>query len=273
MAETTADSEQTTNETMEGVSRSLHTLWTISKHEFSMYWISPIAYAIGALWIFFSSAFFAGSLGQINQSGGFTGFGGLEPSMRYVLQPMSFLLMFLAPALTMRLVADEIRTGTHELLLTSPVRDWEIIVGKWLGVVGVFTVFLLVSMIYPLILVWRGTPNMDEMIAGYLGYWLWAGTILAIGVLASAMTQYQLIAFLIGEGIALFLFIASFFTDNLITNPTISEALSQLNINAHFRDTMLTGVIKWVDLAYYFGLIAICLFIATQILNMRRWRA
>src|SRR5687768_6346342 len=142
MAEITADTEQTTNnepnETMEGVSRSLHTLWTIMKHEFSMYWISPIAYAIGALWIFFSSAFFAGSLGQSNQSGGCTAFGGLEPSMRYVLQPMSFLLMFLAPALTMRLVADEIRSGTHELLLTSPVRDWEIIVGKWLGVVGVF---------------------------------------------------------------------------------------------------------------------------------------
>src|SRR5215212_7457826 len=129
---------------MEGISRSLHTLWTIFKQEFSLYWISPIAYIVGAIWLFFSGVFFSYYLSQLNQSSGFSFFGSMSPNeaLTGTLSPMAFLLMFLAPALTMRLVSEEIRSGTHELLLTSPIRDWEIIVGKWLGAWGVFTVFI-----------------------------------------------------------------------------------------------------------------------------------
>src|SRR5687767_4113834 len=120
---------------MEGFQRSLHTLWTIFKQEFSLYWLSPIAYIVGGIWLFFSGVFFAYYLGLVNQSGAMAMFGGgADPNqaIQGTLSPMAFLLMFLAPALTMRLVAEEIRSGTHELLLTAPVRDWEIIVGKWL---------------------------------------------------------------------------------------------------------------------------------------------
>src|SRR5689334_9442115 len=103
---------------MEGISRSLHTLWTIFKQEFSLYWISPIAYIVGAIWLFFSGVFFSYYLGSLNQSsGGLSLFGGgMTPNqaLQGTLSPMAFLLMFLAPALTMRLVADEIRSGTHE---------------------------------------------------------------------------------------------------------------------------------------------------------------
>jgi ABC-2 type transport system permease protein len=186
---------------------------------------------------------------------------------------MAFLVMFLAPALTMRLVSDEVRSGTHELLLTAPVRDWEIIVGKWLGAWGAFTVFILLTLPYAFILTWRGTPDQGLMITGYLGYWLWAGTVLAVGVLASALTQYQLVAFMIGEGVALLLFLADRISQ-LITQPTIGEALSQLTITEHYHRTMLdSGLIDPVDLAYFIGLIAICLFLATQVLSTRRWRA
>ena len=108
---------------MSDFNRSIHTLWTIFKHEFSLYWISPIAYLVGGAWLFLSGFFFSRSVDAFNQGG--LGFGSLEPSMSYTLSPMAFLLMFLAPALTMRLVSDEIRSGTHELLLTAPVRDWE----------------------------------------------------------------------------------------------------------------------------------------------------
>lgn len=257
---------------MQGISRSLHTLWTIFKHEFGLYWISPIAYLVGAAWLFLGGFFFSRALGAFN-GGGFGFGGGIEPSMSYTLAPMAFLLMFLAPALTMRLVADEIRSGTHELLLTSPVRDWEVIVGKWLCVWGVFSVFIVITLLYPFILAWRGSPDQGTMITGYLGFWLWAGAVLAIGVLASALTQYQLIAFMIGEGIALVLFLADG-ASSLITQPTIGTILSEITLTSHFHRTMLErGLIDPVDLAYFIGLMALSLFLATQTLSMRRWRA
>ncbi len=257
---------------MEDLTRSLHTLWTIFKHEFRLYWISPIAYLVGGAWLLLSGFFFSVSLAQFNQSGGFF-FGASEPSLIGTFSPMTFLIMFLAPALTMRLVSDEIRSGTHELLLTAPVRDWEVIVGKWLGVWGAFTLILLLTLPYAFLLVWRGTPDQGMMITGYLGYWLWTGTMLAIGVLASALTQYQLVAFMIGEAIALALFLADR-VGILITQPVISEVFNQLTFSAHYRDTMLTrGLIEAVDLAYFIGLIAIALFLATQVLSMRRWRS
>lgn len=266
---------------MEGITRSLHTVWTIAKEEFNLYWVSPIAYLVGAVWLFFSGLFFALLLQDLNQGGMF---GAAAPEMRGVLSNMAFLIVFLAPALTMRLVADEIRSGTHELLMTAPVRDWEIILGKWLGVWGVFTVFILISLLYPAVLIWRGSPDVALLITSYLGYWLWAGTVLAVGVLASAVTQFQLVAFILGLFGTLILFLAGIFADivsQLVTavapnSPAsaVSEVFYQLSVRTHYFDTMLQrGLIEWVDIAYFAGVIAICLFVATQMLSSRRWRA
>jgi ABC-2 type transport system permease protein len=259
--------------TPSGFMRSLHTLWSIFKHEFVLYWISPVAYLVGGAWLLMSGFFFSLSLASINQPAGPFGGGGLEPSMIYTLSPMAFLLMFLAPALTMRLVADEVRSGTHELLMTSPVRDWEIIVAKWLGVWAVFTVFILLTLPLAFLLLSRGTPDRGLMAAGYIGYWLWAGAVLAVGVLTSSISQYQLVAFMIGEGIALLLFLADQATA-FFPGTTMSEVLGELTLTNHYQRSMLfQGIIKPIDVAYFVGLIAICLFLATQILSMRRWRA
>jgi ABC-2 type transport system permease protein len=123
------------------------------------------------------------------------------------------------------------------------------------------------------VLVWRGSPDGALIFTGYLGYWLWAGTILAIGVLTSAVTQYQLVAFMIGEGIALFLFLAGT-VGSLVNNTFVSTVLTQLTVTQHYQNSMLDrGLISAVDIAYFVGLSAIALFLATQTLNMRRWRA
>jgi ABC-2 type transport system permease protein len=134
------------------VGRSLQTLWVIFKHEFSLFFISPIVYFIGAGWLFFAGLFFTFAMNDYNS-------GYAEPGMASVLGSLAFLLIFIAPAITMRMISEEIRTGTHELLFTAPVRDWEIVVGKWLGAWGVLTIFILLTVPYPLILVWRGTPD------------------------------------------------------------------------------------------------------------------
>ncbi len=251
---------------MREIGRSFRTMWVIFKHEFSLYFISPIVYFIGSVWLLIAGFFFANSLSFFNQ-------GFAEPTMAYTLSPMGFLMIFIAPALTMRLVSDEIRAGTHELLFTSPVRDWEIIVGKWLASWAVITIFILITLLYPALLVWRGSPDQGVILTGYLGLWLLSGATLAVGVLASSLTQYQLVAFIVGLAATLFLWLADS-GSNLIMNPTIVEILTQIGTRTHFRDQLLSrGLIDPVDIVYFVGIMAISLFLATQILGTRRWRA
>lgn len=250
---------------MQSIGRSLHTMWTIFKHEFSLFFISPIVYLIGAVWLLLAGFFFAFSLMNFNQ-------GFAEPSMQNMLQPMVFLMVFIAPALTMRLVSEETRTGTHELLLTSPIRDWEVIVGKFLGVWAVFTVFVLITLLYPLLLIWRGSPETGLIISGYLGLWLLSGATLAIGVFSSSLTQYQPVAFMVSMGVLLFLWLADA-AAQLITNNVVGQVLSEFSLTAHYRSLVQRALIDPVDIAYFIGIMTMMLFLATQILSSRRWRA
>jgi ABC-2 type transport system permease protein len=250
---------------MRGIGRSLHTLWTIFKHEFALFFVSPIVYLVGAIWLLLAGFFFVIPLGDINQ-------GFAEPSMQYMLQPMVFLMLFVAPALTMRLVSEEVRAGTHELLLTSPIRDWEVIVGKWLGVWAVFTVFILITLLYPFLLVWRGSPEQGLIITGYLGLWLLSGATFAIGILASSLTQYQPVAFMIGMGFLIFFWLSDA-VPRLVTNNFMADVLGQLSLTAHYRNMVQRALLDPVDIAYFVGLTAIFLFLAAQILSTRRWRA
>lgn len=247
---------------MQAIGRSFGNLWVIFKHEFRLYFVSPIVYLIGAVWFLFASGFFFLSLLQFNQGG--------EPNMSGMHQPMVFLMIFIAPALTMRLLSEEVRTGTHELLFTAPVRDWEIIVGKWLGVWGVFTIFILFTLIYPLLLVWRGSPEPSLILSGYLGLWLLSGTTLAIGVFTSSLTQYQLVSFMISLGVLLFLWLSNAVT-SFISNFAVNEILSEISLTSHYQSLVQRALIDPLDIAYFVGLIAIFLFLASQVLSSRRW--
>jgi ABC-2 type transport system permease protein len=181
-------------------------------------------------------------------------------------------MIFIGPALTMRLVAEELRAGTHEMLFTAPVRDWEIIVGKWLSVWAVFSVFVLLTAPLPLILVWRGNPDPGLIASGYLGLWLLGGAVLATGVFASTLTQYQPVSFMVGLGILIFLWVSQAVTQ-AFTSPVISQVLTELSMTSHYRTLVQRAVIDPVDVAYFIGLAAIFLFLATQSLSTRRWNA
>lgn len=250
---------------MPEIARSLRTLWLIFKHEFNLYFVSPIVYLIGAVWLFLAGGFFSLSLVTMNE-------GFAEPSMIGMLSPMVFLMIFIAPALTMRLISEELRTGTHELLFTAPVRDWEIVLGKWLAVWAVFTVFILATAAQPAILLLRGNPDPGLILTGYLGLWLMGGATLAIGVLASATTQYQLVSFMITMGILIVLWLAQVVT-RVFNNMTINDILREISITSHFQNMVNRALINPLDIAYFIGLIVIALFLATQALSTRRWSA
>jgi ABC-2 type transport system permease protein len=248
---------------MQSIGRSLRAVWVILKHDFNLYFQSPIVYLIGAVWLFLAGGFFSLALSAMNQ-------GALEPSLQPMLDPMVFLMIFIAPALTMRLVSEELRAGTHELLFTAPVRDWEIIVGKWLAVWAVFTIFILLTAPMPFILVMRGNPDQGLILTGYLGLWLMGGATLAIGVLASSLTQYQLIAFMISLGAFVFLWVAQGVTQ-LINSELLLDVFSEISFIPHYQNLVSRAIIDPVDITYFVGMIAIALFLATQMLSTRRW--
>ncbi len=256
---------------MQPVGRSFNIIWSIFKHELRLFFVSPIAYLVGAGWFFFAALFFTLGMWSLHNPG----FGSAPPSPSMVgtLHSMMFLTLFFAPALTMRLVAEEIHAGTHELLLTSPVRDWEIIVAKWLAAWAVATIFILFMLIFPLILLWRGNPDPGLMAAGYIGFWLWAGAAIAIGILSSSLTQYQLVALMIGEGIALLLYLGDVVAQIAMGLGIFSEVFSHLSVRSHYLSMIGRGLIDLTDVVYFLGLTAISLFLATQILSMRRWRS
>lgn len=250
---------------MQNISRSLRSLWIVYKNEFRLFFASPIVYFIGGVWLFFCGIFFAYIFSYMNQ-------GQAPVDMTFPLGQMIIILIFASPALTMRLVAGELRAGTHELLLTMPVREWEIIVGKWLAVWSVFSLYILVMLIYPLILFLTGNPEPGLIFTGYLGIWLLAGVTLAIGIFASAVTQYQAVSYMIGLGIQLFVLIAQPISQ-LVNVPFIQEFVTELSFSNHYRNLVNRAIIDPVDIAYFVIVTAVFLFLATQLLSTRRWAA
>jgi ABC-2 type transport system permease protein len=248
---------------MDAIGRSLSTIWVVTKQEFNLLFNSPVIYFIGGIWLLFNSIFFMLNFSQMNT-------GTRPPEIGSTINTMIFMLLFFAPAITMRLVSEELSQGTHELLFTSPIRDWEIIVGKWLGAFLALSIFILLTGIYPLILALRGTPDPGSIGAAYLGLWLAAGTMLAIGTLASSLTRYQLVSFLVSLSILLVLWLAGILTQ-LINNPELADILSEFSINTHASNFVQRSLIDPVDVAYFVGMTIISLFLAAQILGSRRY--
>ena len=153
----------------------MRTALTIARRELSAYFASPIAYLVAAAFLVISGYLFSLILVSNQQA-----------TLEGLFFNINLIMLFVAPLLTMRLLADEQRSGTIELLLTAPVRDWEVVLGKFLAALALFGTILLCTLYYPLML-WRfgGKPDPGPMITGYLGLLLLAGAMLAIGTLAS----------------------------------------------------------------------------------------
>src|SRR5918912_272449 len=166
------------------------TALTIARRELGALFVSPIAYVVAAAFLALSGYLF--SILLITSS---------QATMTSLFQNVSFILLFVAPLLTMRLLADEQKQGTLELLLTAPVRDWEVVLGKFLAALALFGTILLCTLYYPL-LIWRfgGNPDPGPILTGYLGMLLLAGAMFAIGTLASSLTENQIVAAVLAFG-------------------------------------------------------------------------
>src|SRR5512146_696983 len=164
----------------------MRNIWTIARREYSRFFTSPVAYVVAFVFLLTLGIMFSLTVLVFSQNALNGSFGGppQAPDVGGITGTFTFLFVLTIPALTMRLVSDENRMGTMELLLTAPVRDWELIVGKWLGGFLFILTIILVSLIYPLILNALESPGIDQgqMLIAYLGVILIAASLLALGV-------------------------------------------------------------------------------------------
>jgi ABC-2 type transport system permease protein len=241
-------------------------LWAVFKREVTYYFTSPIAYIIGGVMLFFTGVFFALLIFNLNQMGG-------DPNPSWAYGGVAVLVLLITPALTMRLVASEIRQGTLEPLLTAPVRDWEVVVGKFLASWLIVSIILDLTLPFPFFLAWRGNPDQGMIIGSYLVLWLLSGSLIAVGVLASSLTQHQILAFFMSLGVNFLLFWARIPANLFNPGDFMYEVLDHLSLSSHYSSMLQYGTLAIIDIAYFLAWIIGALFLATQALGMRRWRS
>ena len=248
----------------------MRNVWTIARREYSRFFTSPVAYVIAFVILLTLGIMFSLTIYVYGQNAFQGGGQATAPDATGITGTFTFLLVLSVPALTMRLIADENRMGTMELLLTAPVRDWELIVGKWLGGFLFMLTLIAVSLIYPLILNNYVSPGIDQkaLISSYIGLILVMATFLALGVGMSAVFTYQIAAFFVTLGLFIVLWWLIGFPAQYIT--AASGVFQYLDLRAQF-DSLNTGTITLGALSYFLSLIALGLFIGTSATEARRW--
>jgi ABC-2 type transport system permease protein len=231
----------------------------IAKREIRTYFFSPIPYIVATVFIILTGFFcFLTVLleGQAEMRGYF---GSLVPWM----------LPILMPAISMRLLAEEKGSGSLEMLITMPVRDWEVVVGKFLAALFFVAVMVGLTGAFAISIAAIGPLDKSAAMGAYLGMFLQAGAYTAIGLMASSFTKNQIVAFIVGFAICFMLFL--FGKVSAFAPKAIQSTLQLLGADSHFEQ-MLRGVVDTRDLVYYLSIMAVSLVVATVSLDSRKWK-
>ena len=249
----------------------MRNIWTIAKREYDQYFISPVAYVV-AFAILLTTGVIFGIIFYSFTQNAFQNFGA-APDFGPISGTYVFLLVLSAPALTMRLISDEARMGTLELLLTAPVRDYELVIGKWLGAMLYILSLLLVTLVYPIVTSSFVTPGIDwnVILTSYLGMILLSGVFLALGTAVSAMFTNQVTAFFVSLALFITLWWLIGFPAGVVGGES-ARVFEYLDMKTHFYNALDSGIINLSDIVYYVSLIALGLFTGSAAVEMRRWR-
>jgi ABC-2 type transport system permease protein len=189
--------------------------------------------------------------------------------IRPLLSNTMVLILFLLPMVTMRSYSEEKRSGTIELLLTSPLKDAEIILGKFLAAMGMYLGIMGVTLVYLLILFVYGEPAVKPLLSGYLGLVLFGGGLVSVGLFISSLTSNQMVAGAASFVVFLFFWIVSWLSESV--GPTMGSVLTYLSITEHFDD-FGKGIIDTKHIVFYLSFIVFGLFMATRSVDSDRWR-
>jgi ABC-2 type transport system permease protein len=250
---------------------------SLIRRELSAYFLSPIAYVVLVIFLFVTGYGFVLSLDQLTA----TGPRGIAYPMQRVVNNIAFWLVYLVipPLLTMRLFAEERATGTLEMLLTAPLRDWQIVFAKFVACFLFYVFLWLPTLLYlPVLLGWEWGTTMSSgdpwaVASTYLGLALAGAMFLAIGMFVSSLVKSQLVAALIALFVGV-IFIAGSATSSLELDPSgwKYEAIRFFTVPIHFETNFTRGVVDTRNLVLYVTVALFCLFLTVRSLESRRWR-
>jgi ABC-2 type transport system permease protein len=276
--------------------------FAIAWREVQGYFTSPLAYVVISVFLLLSGYIFWASLVRFSELclrfGSNPYFSSQLNVNDMVVRPLfgtvAIILLFVVPFLTMRLLAEERRTGTAELLFTCPVTSGEVVLGKYMSVAFLLIVMLGGTVSFPLLILGSGaSPDMKPTLIGYLGILMMGLALLSIGLLISAMTDSQIVAAVLTFGVSLLLWVLNWMADsatitlaavmNKITvglweklhlglgGPTLGDLLGQISIIGHFDD-FRKGLLDTQHVVFYASVVFMCLFVTQRVLESRRWR-
>jgi ABC-2 type transport system permease protein len=245
--------------------------------EFKNYFVSPIGYAVMALFAFLFGITFYSSTSQMVNMGFRAQMMGQQQPMsvnEIVIRPMlgfvGTILLFVIPMITMRLIAEEKRNGTIELLLTSPIKDMEIILGKWLAAVLLYACMIGMSVLNVAMLFIWGKPDVKPVLVAYLGLLLEGGCLLALGIFISALTKNQIVAAGATFFFSLVLYLLNYYTEFL--TGVFWQGLNYVSIYTH-TENFNKGVIDSKDVIFYLSMTFFFLFLTSRSMESLRWRS
>jgi ABC-2 type transport system permease protein len=249
----------------------------VFRKEMRLYFGSPVAYVVFTFFLLISGWFFSQiflfysdmSMRSFMQPQFGQNLNITENVMRPLFTNMSVVLLFFIPMLTMRLFAEEKRAGTMELLLTYPVRDGEVLAGKFLAAIGLYVVLLVLTLLYPGLVAYFTRVEWGPILTGYLGLVLVGATFLAVGLLISSLTENQIVAGFGTFGVLLGFWVIGWGAD--FAGGTMRTVLQYLSITEHM-DAFSRGLVDTKDVVYYASAIAIALFLTLRSLESKRWR-
>ncbi len=253
----------------------MNNIAAIAQKELRSYFASPIAYVVLAAFALLFGFFYVTILQWFANQSMQMGMGGGGPvnvnqmMIRPLLQNAAVVVLFVLPMVTMRTYAEEKRSGTVELLLTSPVSDFQIILGKFLGAMALYALMLAVTLPHLALLFKYGNPEWRPVVTGYLGLLLLGGCFIAVGLLISSLTKNQIVAGMVTFAVFLLFWVVNWWSD--FSSTTVASVLNYLSIPSHLDD-FAKGVIDTKHVIYYLSFITFGLFLTAKAVDSERWR-
>lgn len=232
-------------------------MFAIFKKEVRSYFYSPIAYVLIGLFIVLVSVFFY--LSNIK---------GQSADFASILPTVGFILVFIIPILTMRILSEDRKNGTEVLLITSPVSLNSVVIGKFLAMLFIFLVMTCITFIYPIIIFAFSKPPIAPLITSYIGLILLGASFISLGVFASSLTENQIISVVIS--FVSLLFIQLIDSVGNAAGGLISTILHWFSLQSRFND-FTQGQLSLASIVYYLSFIAVFLFLTIRVIEKRRW--
>lgn len=266
----------------------MRSILAVYKRELGLYFRSPLAYIIafalfGFLGLLFTASVIQAVNANLNPNPQFDGAAQIPAT--FVLSAtdlLTFLMFLIGPLLTMRLIAEENREGTLEVLMTLPMNESAFIIGKFLAAWTYYTILLAFTLLQVWMVSWIGVPDYGVVTGMYLGAWLYGGAVLAICMIWSAITEDQVVAAFLGAATILVLYLTeagAIYLNSLDTTGTnqalanLGSYLRAIGLNTHYQTSMALGTIRAHDVAYYVFMVIGALFITIRLVETRRWRS